>query len=60
MREFDPVDMCLLRELMCNNSYHFPLCLGRHAGVTVRQGLCGLWERVWDAVAEALAQTGSV
>lgn len=51
--------VCLLDELMCNNSYHFPLCHGRHAGVTVHQGLGGLWERVGDAVAETLAQTGS-
>lgn len=39
--------------------YHFPLGLGRHAGVAVNQGLGGLWKRVGDAVAEALAQTGS-
>lgn len=45
---------------MCNNSYHFPLGLGRHAGVAVNQRLRRLWERVGDAVTEALAQTGSV
>lgn len=52
--------VCLLHELMCNNSYHFPLCLGRHAGVTVHQRLGWLWERVGDAVAETLAQASSV
>lgn len=45
---------------MCNNSYHFPLRLGRHAGVTVHQRLGRLWERVGDAVTETLAQTSSV
>lgn len=52
--------VCLLHELMCNNSYHFPLCLGRHAGVTVHQRLGWLWERVGDAVAETLAQASPV
>lgn len=50
---------CLLHELTCNNSYHFPLCLGRHAGVAVHQRLRWLWERVGDAVTETLAQTSS-
>lgn len=44
---------------MCEASHHFPLGLGGHAGVAVHQRLGGLWERVGDAVAEALAQTGS-
>lgn len=51
--------VCLLHELMCNNSYHFPLCLGWHAGVAVHQRLGRLWERVGDAVTETLAQTSS-
>lgn len=44
---------------MCNHSYHFPLRLGRHAGVTVHQRLGRLWERVGDTVTETLAQTSS-
>lgn len=54
------VCVCTLHQLMCNNSYHFPLCLGRHAGVTVHQRLGRLWERVGNAVTETLAQTSSV
>lgn len=50
----------LLHKLMRNNSYHFPLCLCRHAGVTVHQRLSWLWERVGDAVTETLAQASSV
>lgn len=45
---------------MCNKSHHFPLGLRRHAGVAVHQRLGRLWEGVGDAVAEALAQAGSV
>lgn len=59
--EFDwPVMVCAASQLMCHKSYHFPLRLGRHAGVTVHQGLGRLWERVGDAVTETLTQTGSV
>lgn len=49
----------LQHELVCKTSYHFPLGLGGHAGVAVHQRLGGLWERVGDTVAEALAQTSS-
>lgn len=44
---------------MCNNSHHFPLCLGRHTGITVHQRLSWLWECVGDTVTETLAQTSS-
>lgn len=53
------VCVCLLYELMCNNSHHFPLCLGRHTGITVHQRLSWLWECVGDTVTETLAQTSS-
>lgn len=48
-----------LYELMCNNSHHFPLCLGRHAGIAVHQRLGWLWECVGDTVTETLAQASS-
>ena len=35
--------------------HNLPHGLGRHAGVTVHQGLCGLREGVGDAVTEALS-----
>lgn len=60
----DPLDQLIhMRRLFTARalqSHHFPLCLGRHAGVTVHQRLGRLWERVGDAVTEALAQTSSV
>lgn len=40
------------------DTHDFPHGLGRHAGVTVNQGLCGLREGVGDAVAETLSQAG--
>lgn len=59
----DPLHQLIHMRGLCTRalqSHHFPLSLGRHAGVTVHQRLGGLWERVGDAVAETLTQTGSV
>lgn len=52
-----PGDLIVAWTVQCHD---FPHGLGRHAGVTVNQGLCGLREGVGDTVAETLSQAGPV